>query len=557
MVNPNNILNQIKNFFNFNNPKFSKEEKKDIKFLKKTLSSWSNYSLEESDQRKIVDRILSLSDNVMLNYPGNLNYVNMYLNHNSSDIYTLTFKPDPNYKKHEPVYEKYAYFIELLYKNGLTEYFEKQISEEYFQIHLLSKIKDIDIKKEYTNIYLQQFIVNNKDETKRYKNGYLILLDDLNPDLELHKNKLFYSAVKLFINYSEFINPFMLSPSFFKNKDIFEQTLKSNITFNDSFSNIDIFLKKIFLEYQNNSLTDIEFRNIISIINNEVGNKDEFIEYISHSKFDVISLSAFKILNEESPNIYNKIKESISFYIVRKPELFPEYKSILQYILKQEKPLKHSKENRFINELVQIFIFNDNHSGLCFLESLFENNEEFIKSLQYNFIFSNIQSISISKSAVDDIDKNIDLITSFISKRLDKIDDKELALLFLISFNDFLMICPSFKQFKLSSTDTVYNRDRYNEYKPILWNMSETCKIIFSADMKNMDILKHMQVSDNIQHMLFDYLEVFKPKFLEGINIKETSLKMNIIDIYFLYEKDLLDNTFKMDNKSVTNKRRL
>ena len=119
------------------------------------------------------------------------------------------------------------------------------------------------------------------------------------------------------------------------------------------------------------------------------------------------------------------------------------------------------------------------------------------------------------------------------------------------------MICPSFKQFKLSSTDTVYNRDRYNEYKPILWNMSETCKIIFSADMKNMDILKHMQVSDNIQHMLFDYLEVFKPKFLEGINIKETSLKMNIIDIYFLYEKDLLDNTFKMDNKSVTNKRRL
>ena len=179
--------------------------------------------------------------------------------------------------------------------------------------------------------------------------------------------------------------------------------------------------------------------------------------------------------------------------------------------------------------------------------------------MQYNFIFSNIQSISISKSAVDDIDKNIDLITSFISKRLDKIDDKELALLFLISFNDFLMICPSFKQFKLSSTDTVYNRDRYNEYKPILWNMSETCKIIFSADMKNMDILKHMQVSDNIQHMLFDYLEVFKPKFLEGINIKETSLKMNIIDIYFLYEKDLLDNTFKPDNKSVTNsnKRRL
>lgn len=553
----NNILKTIGNFLNFKNPKFSQNEKKDIKFLKKTLSSWSNYSLEESDQRKIVDRILSLSDNVMLNYPGNLNYVNMYLNHHTSDVYAITFKPDPNYKKYEPIYEKYAYFIELLYKNNLTELFEKQISEEYFQIPLLSKIKDINIKKEYVNKYLDIFILNNKEDIKKYKNGYLITLDDLNPELELYKNKSFYSAVQLFINHFEFINPFTLSSSFFKNKDIFEQLFISSINFNDSFSNVDMFIKRVFSEYQNNTLTDIEFRDIISVIHNEVGNKDEFLEYISHSRFDDISLSAFKILHEESPNIYNKIKESISFYIVRKPELFPEYKSILQYILKQEKPLKHSKENRFINELVQIFIFNDNHSGLCFLESLFENNEEFIKSLQYNFIFSNIQSISISKSAVDDIDKNIDLITSFISKRLDKIDDKELALLFLISFNDFLMICPSFKKFKLSSTDSVYNKDRYNEYQSIFWNMSETCKIIFSDDMKNMNILKHMQVSDNIQNMLFDYLEVFKPKFLESINIKEASLKMNIIDIYFLYEKDLLDNTFKMDNKSVTNKRRL
>lgn len=187
MTNFNNILNTIAKFLNFKNPKFSQNEKKDIKFLKKTLSSWSNYSLEESDQRKIVDRILSLSDNVMLNYPSNLNYVNMYLNHNSSDIYTLTFKPDPDYKKHEPVYEKYAYFIELLYKNGLTEYFEKQVSEKYFQIHVLSKITDIHVKKEYTNIYLQRFISHNKNETKRYKNGYLILLDNLNPDLELYK----------------------------------------------------------------------------------------------------------------------------------------------------------------------------------------------------------------------------------------------------------------------------------------------------------------------------------------------------------------------------------
>lgn len=557
MTNFNNILNSIGKFLNFKNPKFSQNEKKDIKFLKKTLSSWSNYSLEESDQRKIVDRILSLSDNVMLNYPDNLNYVNMYLNHNSSDIYTLTFQPDPNYKKHEPVYEKYAYFIELLYKNGLTEYFEKQVSEKYFQIHILSKITDIHIKKEYTNIYLQRFISHNKNETKRYKNGYLILLDNLNPDLELYKNKQFYSAVKLFINHSEFINPFMLSPSFFKNKDIFEQTLKSNIIFNDSFSNIDIFMKKIFSEYQDNTLTDIEFRDIISVIHNEVGNEDEFLEYISHSRFDDISLPALKILHQESPNMYNKIKISISFFITRKPELFPAYKQMLQYILENERPLKHSKENRFINELISHFIFNDNYSGLEFLNPLFENNEEFIKSLQYNFIFSDIQSKSISKLALDNIDKNINSITAFINTKLEKIDDKELALLFLISFNDFLMICPSFKKFKLSSTDSVYNKDRYNEYQSIFWNMSETCKIIFSEDMKNMDILKHMQVSDNIQHMLFDYLEMFKPKFLEGINIKEASLKMNIIDIYFLYEKDLLDNTFKMDNKSVTNKRRL
>lgn len=555
MANSNNILNKIKTFFKLDKPKFSPEEKKDIKFLKKKLSSWSNYNLDEEGKREIVEHILSSSDNVILNNPKSLNYVNLYLNHHTSDVYAITFKPDPNYKKYEPIYDKYAYFIELLYKNNLTELFEKQISEEYFQIPLLSKIKDINIKKEYINKYLDIFILNNKEDIKKYKNGYLITLDDLNPELELYKNKSFYSAVQLFINHLEFINPFALSSSFFKNKDIFEQLLISSINFNDSFSNVDMFIKKVFSEYQSSELTDTEFRDLISIINKSLGDNDEFLEYILHSRYEDISLSSLKILYQESPSMYNQIKNAMSFFIIRKPDLFSEYKEMLQYILENERPLKHSKDNRFINELILTFIFNDNYSGLGFLETLFENNEEFIKSLQYNFIFSNMQSISVSKSKVENIDKNIDFLTSFIEKRLNKIDDKELALLFLISFNEFLIICPSLKDFKIDISDQVYKKDIYNKYNPICWNISEMCKIIFSEDMKNMDILKQIPVSKNLQYMLFDYLEIFKPKFLEGINFKE----MDIIDIYHLYEKNLLDNTLisKVEPQILPNKKRL
>ena len=151
MKNKLSIINRFKDLLTIN--KTSLEDKANLLFINSLLKEYPVNSLnkfssaEEKVQYDIIHKIITFSDNIILKHPECLFYINRYLMQQFSNMRTFLDKEKSVYKENKFLNEKYAYYIELLYNNGLIEPLKLHINEQPHFIHIFNEIKNFSVKK--------------------------------------------------------------------------------------------------------------------------------------------------------------------------------------------------------------------------------------------------------------------------------------------------------------------------------------------------------------------------------------------------------------------------
>lgn len=542
MKNKLSIINRFKDLLTIN--KTSLEDKANLLFINSLLKEYPVNSLnkfssaEEKVQYDIIHKIITFSDNIILKHPECLFYINRYLMQQFSNMRTFLDKEKSVYKENKFLNEKYAYYIELLYNKGLIEPLKLHINEQPHFIHIFNEIKNFSVKKFCCDINLlnTQKRKNNDSFNTSSNSLYLDLLYEFNPELHLHSNSTFCSLYISNHNSENSLNSENLSPVIFKNKEIFEYILKQCvIPKNDLFLNI--FFNKMLSFSQEQIISEVEFKNNIIIAKPFIENNEFFLNNVRNSIFQHINLEELIILNNETPNFYQAIKEINNISIYKEHIYWDKYEDTFKYFIMQDSINNQNTTKNIAN----VFILNGNEEHLLFLYNIFKNNDTFIQYLTSLFINSEEHCYKMSQSTIQKIGNNIKNKIPFIEKIINNVTNEDIILEFLISFNELNLV--------FASPGLDLNKDQnYKDSDSVIhWIFSTFCKTLFSVDFKNYNIFNKIKENYTFENLLFKYIKINKPDFLSNIDFQNTNLNME--DISNLFQNRLLQQTFKIEEK--------
>lgn len=541
MKNKLSIINRFKHLLTIN--KTSAEDKINLQFINSLFKEYPVNNLnkfssaDEKIQYDIIHKITTFSDNFILKNPECFFYVNRYLRSQFSNMRTFLDKSLPVYKKNEFANKKYAYFIELLYSNELFESLKLHINEFPHFIHIFNEINNLNVKKFCCDIHLFNIQKRKTDDCfiNCFNGTYLNLLDRFNPELQLHANSTFCSMY-IANNFNTAFHSENLSPSIFKNKEVFEYILKTCIIPKKGLL-VGTFFNKMFSLLEEKIINDLEFKENIIIAKPFIENNEYFLKYVSNSYFRNLNLSTLIILHEETPNFYKAIKNINNITIYNENIYWEKSEDIFRYFI-QEDYINNLKN---IKNIVNVFILNGNEQHLLFIYDFFKNDEQFIQYLTSLFIDSEEHYHKMSNSVQAQIGINIQNKMLFIKKSLNNITNEDTILSFLISFNE-LNLAFSYSELDLDDDNNYKNPD-----SPIHWIFSTCFKTVFSINLKNLTVFNKIKENNNFENLLFKYIKVNKPDFLSDIDFQNTNLNME--DVYNLFQNKLLQQTFNIEEK--------
>ena len=550
MKNKLSITDTLKKIFNIKI--IPLEDKINIQFLNSVLKKYplnnlSTFSSEEKEiQYDIIYKITTFSDNIILNNTECLFYINRYLRSQFSNMRTFLDKEKTVYKQNKFINEKYAYFIELLYNNNSLESLKAHINEEPHFIHIFNEIKNFEVKKICCDIHFFNTEKRKKDDPffNCFNRIYLNLLDQFNPELHLYSNSTFCNLYISNNNSKTLFHSENLRPFIFKNKKIFKHVLEKCIIPQGDLLLIT-FIDKMFSLYQEKTISDFEFQNNITIAKPFIENNELFLKCISNSIFKHIDLSGLIILNNETPNFYQAIKETNNRSVYKEYIHWDNYNDAFKYFIQQD----YIKNQNTTKNIANVFILNGNEQHLLFIYDIFKNDENFIKYLTSLFINAEQHCQQMSTTTKEKIGNNIQNKIPFINRILSNIKNEKIILAFLISFNELNLA--------FASSELDLNDDNnYNKYDSVIhWIFSTCSKTVFSVNLKNYNIFNQIKENYTFENLLFKYIKINKPDFLSNIDFQDNKINFNIQDIYNLFQNKLLQQTFNIEKKQTTIKR--
>ena len=154
---------------------------------------------------------------------------------------------------------------------------------------------------------------------------------------------------------------------------------------------------------QEKIISEVEFKNNIIIAKPFIENNEFFLNNVRNSIFQHINLEELIILNNETPNFYQAIKEINNISVYKEHIYWDKYEDTFKYFIMQDSINNQNTTKNIAN----VFILNGNEEHLLFLYNIFKNNDTFIQYLTSLFINSEEHCYKMSQSTIQKIGNNI------------------------------------------------------------------------------------------------------------------------------------------------------